>query len=459
MNGFHQSSAWLSNGIPGVDRDPDVSNASSLKGNAQDAQDRVREAWFDLTGPRGWRTAAGPAAFALASIGLLVYDHLHQKVPHIVFWLALGLIGTVFAWLLQTSSRQSGALEDQNRNALSDQVTGLNNRLSLESDIQSAVLDPSDRRVLLIFDLDGLQTYNDHYGYAAGNELLRQVAQTLVHQATPLGGTAYRLDDRRLALLIPSGDNRLGEVVLAATAALHDEATDLLIGRAYGEVAIPDEATDAESAMQIAGQRLSAHNQRQHRSARRQAHAVLMAALEARRPDLRQHLRVVVYRAIALGRRLGLSREEMDDVALAAELQDVGLLAVPEAVLEKRAALAPEETALIRNRPVAGEAIIGAAPGLAPVADLVRASSEHFDGSGFPDGIAGEAIPLGARIVAVAVTYAALTAPRPYRDATSTEEALEELRRCAGTQFDPRVVEALVADISEELAEVSPVVA
>ena len=436
-----------------------MSNLSSLKGQAQDTQDRAREAWFDLTGPRGWRTAAGPAAFAVASIGLLVYDHLHQKVPHIVFWLALVLIGTVFVWLLQASSRQFGALEEHNRNALSDQVTGLNNRLGLESDIESAVLDPVDRRVLLIFDLDGLQTYNDRYGYAAANELLRRIAQTLVHQATLLGGTAYRLDDGRMALLIPSGDNRLGEVVLAATAALHDEAADLPIGRAYGEVAIPDEAADADSAIQIAGQRLTTHNQRQHRSARRQAHAVLMAALEARRPELRQHLRVVVYRAIALGRRLGMSREAMDDVALAAELQDVGLLAVPEAVLEKRAALDPEETALIRNRPVAGEAIIGAAPGLAPVAGLVRASSEHFDGSGFPDGTAGEAIPLGARIIAVAVAYAALTAPRPYRDATSTEEALEELRRCAGTQFDPRVVEALAADLSEELAETSPVVA
>jgi response regulator RpfG family c-di-GMP phosphodiesterase len=165
----------------------------------------------------------------------------------------------------------------------------------------------------------------------------------------------------------------------------------------------------------------------------------------------------VSYRSIALGRRLGVSREEMDDVALAAELQDVGLLAVPEAVLEKRAALDPEEAAMIRNRPVAGEAIIGSAPGLAPVASLVRASSEHFDGSGFPDGIAGEEIPLGARIISVAVTYAALTAPRPYRDAASTEEALEELRRCAGTQFDPRVVDALAADLNEELAEPSPV--
>jgi response regulator RpfG family c-di-GMP phosphodiesterase len=184
-----------------------------------------------------------------------------------------------------------------------------------------------------------------------------------------------------------------------------------------------------------------------------------MAVLEARRPELRQHLRVVVYRAIALGRRLDVSREAMDDVALAAELQDVGLLAVPEAVLEKETALDPEEAAMIRNRPVAGETILAAAPGLAPVAALVRASSEHFDGSGFPDGLSGDGIPLGARIIAVAVAYAALTAPRPYRDAASSEEALAELRRCAGSQFDPRVVEALAADLEEELAELSPVVA
>jgi two-component system cell cycle response regulator len=436
-----------------------VSKIGSMKGHAQDAQDRVREAWFDLTGPRGWRSAAGPAAFAVVSIALLVYDHLQQKVPHIVFWLALVLIGTVFVWMLQTSRRQSGALAEHDRSTFSDHVTGLSNRLGLRTDIEAAVLDPADRRVLLIFDLDGLQTYNDRFGYAAGDELLRRIAQTLVHQATPLGGTAYRLDDTRLALLIPSGENRLGEVVLAATAALHDEDSDLLIGRAYGEVAIPDEAADADNAMQIAGQRLTAHSQRNHRSARRQAHAVLMAVLEARRPELRQHLRVVVYRAIALGRRLGVSREEMDDVALAAELQDVGLLAVPEAVLEKQTALSPEEAAMIRNRPEAGETIIGAAPGLAPVAALVRASSEHFDGSGFPDGLSGEAIPLGARIISVAVAYAALTAPRPYRDAASSEEALEEMRRCAGTQFDPGVVEALAADVREELAERSPVVA
>ena len=239
---------------------------------------------------------------------------------------------------------------------------------------------------------------------------------------------------------------------MAATGSLHEEGRDLLIGRCYGEVAIPDEAPNPVLAMQIAGQRLTAHNQRQHRSARRQAHAVLMSVLAARRPELREHLRVVAYRAISLGRRLGLGREEIDDVALAAELQDVGLLAVPEATLEKETQLTEEEAALIRGRPVAGERIIGSAPGLAPVAALVRASAENFDGTGFPEGLSGEAIPIGARIIAVAVAFAAMTAPRPYRGAGSAEDALAELRRCAGTQFDPRVVEALAADLSEEIA-------
>ena len=303
------------------------------------------------TGPRGWRSVAGPTAFAVVAIALLVYDHLQQKVPHIVFWLGAAPDRRRLRLDGADQPQQHGALEEHNRNALSDRVTGLNNRLRLETDIEAALQTPGDRRVLLLFDLDGLQTYNDRFGYAAGDELLRRIAQMLVQSAAPLGGTAYRLEDSRLALLVPSGDSQLGEVVLAATAALHDEGRDLLIGRAYGEVAIPDEATDADAAMQIAGQRLTAHNQRQHRSARRQAHAVLMAVLAARRPELRDHLRVVVYRAIAIGRRLGLSREEMDDVALAAELQDVGLLAVPEAMLEKRTALSPEEAALIRDRP------------------------------------------------------------------------------------------------------------
>lgn len=414
------------------------------------ARDRAQDLWFEVTGPRGWRSIAGPAAFATGSIALLLYDHLHQRVPASLFWLTLTLIVVVFAWMLETNRRQVEALAAREHDSRSDSVTGLDNRLCLETDMRDAIA-AGDRRVLLLFDLDGLQTYTDRFGYGAGNELVRRVAQTMIESANPFGGKAYRVDDTRLALLVPAGDYRIGEIVLSATSSLQDEGRDLLIGRAYGELVLPDEAADPEIAMQIAGQRLASHNQSQHRSARRQAHAVLMSVLAARRPELRNHLRVVAFRAISLGRRLGLDREDLDDVALAAELQDVGLLAVPESVLEKEGRLSQEEMELIRNRPVAGERIIGAAPGLSTVAALVRSSAERFDGSGFPDGLAGDAIPLGSRIVAVAVAYAAMTASRPYRAASSPEDALAELRRCAGSQFDPDVVEALAADISEEL--------
>jgi GGDEF domain-containing protein len=416
------------------------------------AVDWVRLELASLVGPRGWRSLIGPFIFAVAGVAMLVYDHVNQRVTDIVFWLTLGLIVTVFARMLETNRRQRLALEELDHGAFNDRVTGLPNRRTLSGDIEVVVATPGEGRVLVLLELDGLQAYGDRFGYPARDALLSHIARGLVGAMAPLEGTAYRFDASRLAVLVPASRQQLGEIVLAATAPLQDSDEAFPIGRAYGEVTIPDDASDPEVAFQIAGQRLAAHKQRQHRSARRQAHAVLMAALSARRPELRDHLRVVAYRAISLGRRLGLDREQIDDIALAAELQDVGLLAVPESVLEKEAPLDESEAATIHRHPLEGERIISAAPGLASVASLVRSSYERFDGCGYPDRIAGEAIPLGARIIAVAVAFAALTSPRPYRAASSGEEALAELRRCAGTQFDPRVVEALAADLAEEAA-------
>jgi response regulator RpfG family c-di-GMP phosphodiesterase len=174
-----------------------------------------------------------------------------------------------------------------------------------------------------------------------------------------------------------------------------------------------------------------------------------MAALDARRPELRGQLRVVAYRAISLARRLRLDREEIDDIALASELQKIGLLAVPDAVLEKDR-LDEAERAMVRSHTAAGARIVGAAPGLAGVARLLRSSAEHFDGSGYPDGLSGEDVPLGARLIAVAVAFAAMTERQAHREPIAPDEALNELRRHSGTQFDPHIVEALAEDLAEE---------
>lgn len=413
----------------------------------------LRRTWTAILGPSGWRSMVGPVTFAVMGVALLVYDHLNRRVPALVFWLTLGLIVTVFVRMVETNRRQSKVLAKQRRDALNDPVTGLRNRTSLEADIAAAATAPGAGWVLVLIELEGFEAHNDRAGYAAGDEVVRSFARQLVDAVIPLGGIAYRIAGSRLAVLVPAGDRPLGEIVLATTGSLQGDH-DASVARSYGEVTIPEEASDSEAAFQIAGRRLSAHRQRQNRSARRQAHAVLMAALTARQPERRDDLRVVAYRSISLARRLGMSREEIDDIALAAELQDVGLLAVPEAVLEKEV-LDESERAMVRSHTAEGAKIIAAAPGLTTVARLVRSSAEHFDGSGYPDGLVGEAIPLGSRVIAAAVAFTAMTERRPYRDPVGPNEALAELRRNAGSQFDPRVVEALAMDLAEEAVPVA----
>jgi two-component system cell cycle response regulator len=174
----------------------------------------------------------------------------------------------------------------------------------------------------------------------------------------------------------------------------------------------------------------------------RMAAAVLLGALAKEEPALLDHAREVAALAERLARALGLDRRARENVACAAELHDIGKLAIPAEILAKRGPLEQAERELMRRHTLVGEAMIAAAPALRPVGLLVRASHERWDGRGYPDGLSGEAIPLGARIVAVCDAYSAMCERRPYGDVLSAADALAELRRCSGTQFDPRVVRA-----------------
>jgi HD-GYP domain-containing protein (c-di-GMP phosphodiesterase class II) len=135
-------------------------------------------------------------------------------------------------------------------------------------------------------------------------------------------------------------------------------------------------------------------------------------------------------------------------VVRAAELHDVGKVAVPDAILSKPGPLSDAEWGFMREHTIVGDRILSAAPALEGAAKLVRASHERYDGSGYPDRLRGEQIPLGARIVAVCDAFHAMTSDRPYRPALSVREALDELQRCAGAQFDPRVVNAFAVMVN-----------
>jgi putative nucleotidyltransferase with HDIG domain len=168
------------------------------------------------------------------------------------------------------------------------------------------------------------------------------------------------------------------------------------------------------------------------------------------------HSRNVVELAVAVAEKLGLHGEELRRVEFGALLHDVGKIKVPKEILNKPAALTPEEWEVVRRHPADGEAMLKSVGGvLADVGTIVRSHHERWDGGGYPDGLKGEEIPIGARIVCACDAYSALTTDRPYRKARPVAEALAELRACAGTQFDADVVESLTA-IEGPRAEPAP---
>ena len=216
------------------------------------------------------------------------------------------------------------------------------------------------------------------------------------------------------------------------------------VDASYGLVALPADAGTAADALQLADHRMYAlkHGRR---ATQGEAREVLLAVLGEREPDLQRHMHDVAELARQVGTRLGLDAEDLDVVVRAAELHDIGKVAVPDAILHKPGALDEADWAFIRQHTIIGERIVGAAEALRPVGRVVRASHERWDGGGYPDGLAGEDIPLGARIVFACDAWDAMTCDRDYRSALSAEVAAQELRANAGTQFDRDVVGALLA--------------
>lgn len=176
----------------------------------------------------------------------------------------------------------------------------------------------------------------------------------------------------------------------------------------------------------------------------------LAAALEAKDDYTATHAREIAELATAVGRKIGMADRELEDLRYGAIFHDIGKIAVPDAILGKPGKLTSEERAVIERHAEIGAQIIAPVPFLAGAVPIVRHDHERWDGAGYPDGLQGSAIPLGARIVFVVDAYHAMVSDRPYRAGMSHREALEELRRNAGTQFDPQVVERFIAVVEDD---------
>jgi len=339
----------------------------------------------------------------------------------------------------------AGLLALSRQEALHDALTGLPNRRALINDLTAALPQATGAQplILALFDLDGFKQYNDTFGHLAGDALLTRLGERL---ATALDGvgTAYRMGGDEFCVVAPLGATRVEEIPALASSALSETGDAFEIGCSYGVAQVPTEATTVVDALHLADQRMYEHKAGRS-SASRQSTDVLLQVLSERSTDLHEHLSDVARLTTLTAERLGLPDHEVTRVELAAELHDVGKTAIPDTILNKAGKLDEEEWGFMRGHTLVGERIVRAAPSLAHTADLVRSCHERFDGAGYPDGLAGDAIPFGARIIAVCDAFDAMVSDRPYRSARSRAEALAEIRRCAGTQFDPAVAEAFCA--------------
>jgi HD-GYP domain-containing protein (c-di-GMP phosphodiesterase class II) len=174
----------------------------------------------------------------------------------------------------------------------------------------------------------------------------------------------------------------------------------------------------------------------------------LCVQLSERIPRMARHHRAVAGLAGLLARRIGLGDADRDAVVRAAEVHDVGKVLVPDAILNKPGPLSGAELELMRRHAIAGWLILHESAEPAAIAGLVRSSHERWDGTGYPDGLGGEAIPLGARIITICDAYDAMTHERPYRPARSHDEAIADLRLGAGVRYDPRLVDVFVTAVA-----------
>jgi two-component system, cell cycle response regulator len=382
-----------------------------------------------------------PAAFTIAALAVVVWDRQVDPLGAPAVDLALA-VPFLLVLRLGLSLRENARLLDRSRTeALTDSLTGLGNRRALMRALAEALDDARGGTVsrLALFDLDGFKNYNDAFGHVAGDVLIEHLGGRLGAAVRP-AGRAFRMGGDEFCVLVPA--NRASAVLVRAAEALREVGEGFRIDASMGVVELPGDAADAEAALQLAARRMYAQKEGRPASAARQSGDVLLRALGEREPELLAHTRAVAELARGLATALGLDGDTRDVIARAAELHDIGKVAIPDAILGKPGPLEPEEEAFMRRHTVIGEAIIAEAPALRPVAALVRASHERWDGSGYPDGLSRFEIPLGARIVAVCDAFSAMRQARPYGAVLGESEALDELRRGAGSQFDPALVAA-----------------
>jgi diguanylate cyclase (GGDEF)-like protein len=409
---------------------------------------------------------SGPALGVMAFLAALAAN-LWAIRPGLLILLA----GPLFALSLyqRTALRSRIAQQD----ALTDNLTGLGNHRAYQAALREGIAAAQHDHAefsLCIVDVDDFKRINDTYGHQVGDDVLIALAEILRNARD---GAAFRCGGDEFALLFNGdGTNAFERIsdVQSAVAALGLTPVTISVGIAT----YPGQADDADGLQRMADGALywSKHHGKNRsfvyspkvvrihsakdleweteRMARLRAAKNIVRFVDAKDPTTADHSETVAALAAAIGAEMGLDESTVDQLALAGLLHDIGKIGIPDSLLQAPRALTPAELETIKSHPTLGYSLLEGL-GIAPIDEWILHHHEDWNGEGYPDRLAADDIPLGARIVRVADAFEAMTANRPYRIAQSVEYALEELRTNAGIQFDAAVVAAAEAYLVREL--------
>jgi diguanylate cyclase (GGDEF)-like protein/PAS domain S-box-containing protein len=341
-------------------------------------------------------------------------------------------------------------LEDRLRYlSYNDTLTGLYNRTYFEEKIEELNSGEHLPLGIIMGDVNGLKLVNDSLGHLEGDRLLKSIASVL-NKTCGDKGFVFRWGGDEFMILLPNCNEYDCEIMIEKirNECKKNEYNYIELSIALGEVVKYSTEEDIYKCIKEVEDRVYRQKLLEHSSVRSSMMNSLKKSLEAKNMETEEHTERVESYALEIGKRYGFKSSQMDELMIIARLHDIGKIAIEEDILLKPGPLTTNEFNIIKTHAEKGFRIINASNEIMNVAKCVLTHHEKWDGSGYPLGIGGEEIPLMARIIAIADSYDVMTNDRVYKKAMSKEEAIKELRRCAGTQFDPKLVDLFLKYLS-----------
>jgi diguanylate cyclase (GGDEF)-like protein/PAS domain S-box-containing protein len=327
----------------------------------------------------------------------------------------------------------------------SDKLTGLKNRVYMENQFESLDSDVKSRYFIIIGDLNGLKMANDSMGHIEGDKLLCAVSRE-IKELCEDGDIVSRWGGDEFVILIREKDSTyvssLVSKIREAIAQISEFHFKMSIAIGYAEKG--EDGQSSEFVMSLAEQRMYRNKLMENNSARNATISSLLRTLHEKHSETEEHTMRIKNLSLRLGKRLGLSQDKLDEIELLSLLHDIGKIGIPEQILMKSSNLTSEEWEIMKSHTEIGYRIAKSTIELSHIAYQILYHHEKYDGTGYPNGLRGEEIPILARIINVIDSFDVMTHKRSYKDAMSIESAFEELKVCSGSQFDPFIVDEFI---------------